>query len=67
MGTKLRSALVAKYNEYILAMLRYRRSASGSKQSMTLRDSNIVAIHGSPRLDGQILYFSFYIRDGKSH
>ena len=36
-----------------------------SAKTLILRESDIVPIHGSPYKDGDILYYSFYVEDGK--
>ena len=79
----LRKALTNKWNQNIMASIRYRRNSVKtddneeisstrtirrthvSAKTLILRESDIVPIHGSPYKDGDILYYSFYVEDGK--
>ena len=79
----LRQALINKWNQSIMASIRYKRNSVKtanneeisstctkrrthvSAKTLILRESDIVPIHGSHYKDGDILYYSFYVEDGK--
>jgi hypothetical protein len=65
---RLRNALASKWSSNILARLRrhIQRSSSEGSHHQIIRESDIVAIHGSPYYDDGLVYYTFYVKNGKT-